>query len=336
MPSTPGTPGRRRLGSGPVGPQPTGEERDSVPALREHFRSADLGEAEAYINRSYGSVDLDAQDLVFEESSVGDDRFGLRRLNIRGGYSAECDLDAIIVVHSDARYEWEIDGERGDAADPVLFQPGSTLACRLQDTRVQVVALPMDALTDLARTVYNDDTVTVRFDGTRAADPALLRAWQSASAMAFAAETALDNDLARASLFRSIAVSTLEAFPLIDDRAERRETVAQQQRAYRAAVAFFEQNASLPITVDDAAAAAGVGSAALRRAFRAHSAAGRTPMEHLTAVRLDAARAEMVGTPIGSVDDLSEIASRWGFSVAGLRRHHLAAYGNSPEDLLGL
>ncbi|MFJ6679062.1 helix-turn-helix domain-containing protein [Microbacterium sp. NPDC091382] len=307
-----------------------------MPALREHFRSADLGEAEAYITRSYGSVDLEAQDLVFEESSVGDDRFGLRNLNIRGGYSAACDLDAVIVVHSDARYEWEIDGERGDAATPVLFQPGSTLACRLQDTRVRVVALPIDALTDLARTVYNDDTVTVRFDGTRAADPTLLRAWQSASAMAFAAGDALDNDLARASLFRSIAVSTLEAFPLIGDRADRVETVAQQQRAYRAAVAFFEQNASLPITVDDAAAAAGVGSAALHRAFRAHSVAGRTPMDHLTAVRLDAARAEMIRTAIGSVEDLGKIALRWGFTAAALRQHHLAAYGTTPEDLLGV
>ncbi|WP_020097074.1 helix-turn-helix domain-containing protein [Microbacterium sp. 11MF] len=307
-----------------------------MPALREHFRSADLGEAEAYITRSYGSVDLDAQDLTFEESSVGDERFALRRLNIGGGYSAECDLDAIIVVHSDARYEWEIDGERGDAADPVLFQPGSTLACRLQDTRVQVVALPMDALTDLARTVYNDDTLTVRFDGTRPADPTLLRAWRSASALAFSAEATLDNDLARASMFRSIAVSTLEAFPLIGDRAQRVESVAQQQRAYRAAVSFFEQNASLPITVDDAAAAAGVGSGALRRAFRGHSVAGRSPLEHLTAVRLDAAHADIVGTAMGSVDDLSEIASRWGFTEEGLRRHHLAAYGTRPEDLLGV
>ncbi|WP_060916011.1 helix-turn-helix domain-containing protein [Microbacterium oleivorans] len=307
-----------------------------MPVVREHFRSDDVSEAETYIHRSYGRVELDAQDLVFEESSVGDERFGLRRLDIRGGYSAECDLDAVIVVHSDAQYEWEIDGERGDAAEPVLFQPGYTLACRLEDTRVRVVALPLGALTELARTVYNDETLAVRFDGGRAVDPALLRAWRSASTLAFTAEESLDNDLARASLFRSIAVSTLEAFPLLGDRRERAETVAQQQRAYRSAVSFFEQNASLPITVDDAAAAAGVGSAALRRAFLAHSAAGRTPLQHLTAVRLDAARADIVATAIGSLDDLGEIASRWGFTVSSLTRQHLDVYGIRPQELLGL
>lgn len=305
-------------------------------AVREHFRSADVGEAESYIHRSYGSVDLDAQDLVFEESSVGDDTFALRRLSIRGGYRAECDLDAVIVVHSDARYEWEIDGERGDAAQPVLFQPGATLACRLEDTRVRVVALPIGALTDLARTVYNDDTLTIRFEGSRAVDTGLLRAWRSASTLAFAAEDSLDNDLARAALFRSIAVTTLEAFPLVGDRRGRAESVAQQQRAYRTAVSFLEQNASLPITVDDAAAAAGVGSAALHRAFLAHSVAGRTPMEHLTSVRLDAAHADLAATAIGSVADLREIASRWGFTVPSLTSHHLAVYGTRPQDLVGI
>lgn len=303
--------------------------------LEEHFRSADLGEAEEYIRRSYGNVQLDADDLVFEEASTGDERFGLRRLNVEGGYSASCDLEAVIVVQSADRYEWEIDGVRGTAQDPVLFAPGR-LDCRLQDAHVQVVALPVDVLTEVARTVYNDDAVTLSFAGTSAQSPAHSRAWQSAAALAFASAPLLENDLVRASIFRSLAVSTLEAFAVIDDVRARRETVQQQQAAYRKAVAFLEEHASLPITIEDAAAAAGVGSAALERAFRTHSLSGRTPVEHLTAVRLDAAHAEMVRAPLDGTLTVAQVAARWGFTEAGLTRHHRRAYGTAPADLLGL
>ncbi|MCM3696207.1 helix-turn-helix domain-containing protein [Microbacterium oleivorans] len=303
--------------------------------IEEHFRSADLGEAEEYIRRSYGNVQLDADDLVFEESSTGDERFGLRRLNVEGGYSASCDLEAVIVVQSDDGYEWEVGGVRGTAQSPVLFQPG-TLDCRLQDARVQVVALPVDVLTDVARTVYNDDTLTLSFDGASALSPALSMAWRSTTAMAFDAEPLFGNDLVRASVFRSLAVSTLETFAAVDETRARRETVEQQQTAYRRAVAFLEDHASLPITIDDAAAAAGVGAAALARAFRTHSLAGRTPEEHLSAVRLDAAHADLVRAPLGGSVTVAEIAARWGFAEAAFVRLHRRAYGVPPGELLGL
>lgn len=304
--------------------------------LREHFRSADLGEAESYIQRSYGNVDLDAEDLVFEETSVGDERFALRRLSVEGGYSADCDLDAVIVVQSDGDYEWEVAGERGTATAPVLFQPGSTLACRLQDTRVRVVGFPVEVLTDLARTVYNDDAINVSFAGAHPVSPSLARAWQSAASLAFESGGAFDSDLIRAAAFRSLAVTTLETFATVGDRRKRAESVAQQQGAYRRAVAFFEQHASLPITIDDAASAAGVSTAALDRAFRTHSVPGRTPQEHLLAVRLDAAHTEMVGSSIDAGLTVRAVAARWGFTPRELTRHHLQIYGTRPADLLGL
>ncbi|MFI8631647.1 helix-turn-helix domain-containing protein [Microbacterium sp. NPDC077663] len=303
--------------------------------LEEHFRSADVGEAEEYIGRSYGKVQLDADDLVFDESSMGDERFDLRRLHVGGGYRASCDLEAVIVVQSADRYEWEVGGVRGTAHAPVLFQPG-TLHCRLQDARVRVVALPVHELTSVARTVYNDDTLTLSFAGPSASSRSLSAVWQSAAAMAFDAQPLLANDLVRASVFRSLAVSTLEAFAVVDDARVRRETVEQQQNAYRAAVAFLEDHASLPITIDDAAAAAGVGSAALARAFQTHSLAGRTPAEHLSAVRLDAAHADLVRSPIGGSATVGGIAARWGFTEDAFIRRHLQAYGITPGELLGL
>lgn len=303
-------------------------------AVREHFRSDDLGEAESYIQRSYGDVDLAAQRLVFAESAVGDHRFGLRRLDIEGEYSAVCDLQAFLVVQAAGGYEWEVGGRRGDAAEPVLFEPGA-LRCRVQDTEVTVVALSADALTETARAVYNDDDLVVSFDDNRAIDASLSRAWRSAAAIAFDPGAAIDNDLVRASLFRSLAVATLETFALRGDRRERVLSAALQQKAYRYAVSFFEQNAALPITVDDAAGAAGVSSDALARAFRSHSPTGRTPAEHLAAVRLDAAHTDIVGATIGGDEDITTIASRWGMSARALVRRHLAVYGTCPRDILG-
>ena len=310
-------------------------EGNVVGVVRERFRSDDLGEAESHIGRNYGKVDLAADRLVFAESAVGDHRFGLRRLDIEGGYSAACDLQAFLVVQAAGGYEWEVGGQRGDAAEPVIFEPGS-LRCRVQDTHVTVVALSVDAFTETARTVYNDDDLVVTFDDNRATDAALVRAWSSAAALAFDAGAAIDNDLVRASLFRSLAVATLETFALRGDRRVRVLSAALQQKAYRYAVSFFEHNAARPITVDDAAGAAGVSSDALARAFRSHSPSGRTPAQHLAAVRLDAAHADIIGATIGGEEDIRTIASRWGMSERGLVRRHLEVYGTCPRDLLGL
>lgn len=302
--------------------------------LEEQFRSADIGEAEAYIRRSYGKVELFADDVVISESSAGDERFSLRRLDIQGGFRASCDLEAVVAVQSDDSYMWEVDGVRGTAREPVLFQPGA-FACRLDDVRARAIVLPVHVLTDVARTVYNDDAVTATFAGASASSPARARAWLSALRMAFEAETLLDNELVRASVFRAVAVSTLETFAMLGDCRARRTTVAQQQRAYRTAIAFFEDHASLPITIDDAAAAAGVSTEALARAFRTHSAGGRSPGEHLRAIRLDAAHADLLRAPLDGSTTAADIAARWGFREATFKSEHARVYGTRPQDILG-
>jgi AraC-like DNA-binding protein len=302
--------------------------------VREEFVTADLGEAESYIAQNYGNVDLTAHELTFSETSVGDDRFALRDLRISGGYSAECALEAVIVVQSDAGYRWEVDGVRGDATAPVLFQPGGSLACQLEDTDVNVVVFPLAALTELARTVYNDASMTVRFDDNRLADASLASAWRAVTTHAFHAVPALHSDLVRASIFRSLAVTALEAFALRGDRQERVESVRQQQQAYRTATAFLDDHASLPITVDDAAASAGVSTAALNRAFQSHSVTGQTAAEYLWAVRLDAAHSDLLAADLGGSESVARIAARWGFTERSLTARHARVYGYLPQDLI--
>ena len=64
------------------------------------------------------------------------------------------------------------------------------------------------------------------------------------------------NPLMRASLFHTLAVSTLECFRLSADPRERSRTPGDQQTRYHRAVDFIEDHASLPITVGDIASAA--------------------------------------------------------------------------------
>ncbi|MFF0902069.1 UNVERIFIED_CONTAM: hypothetical protein RF653_03250 [Kocuria sp. CPCC 205316] len=74
----------------------------------------------------------------------------------------------------------------------------------------------------------------------------------------------------RTDLTRRLAVGMLECFPLIGDRELRSLSTAAQARRYRIAVAFLDDNAQLPVTVEDAARAASAMTTALVRVFRAH------------------------------------------------------------------
>jgi AraC-like DNA-binding protein len=302
-----------------------------VTVRRDEFRTSDPGEAEQHLRRNYGDVALDGTELAYEETSIGDDRLALGELRVSGEYAATADVAAITIAESSRGYRWQVGDERGDAAHPVLFQPGAPMSCQVRDAHVRVVVLPLPALTEMARTVYNDDTLTVRFERSEPTSPAMLRAWRAASAIAFDSTADLGNELVRASVVRTLAVTTLEAFGLAGDRPGRAASARQQLAAYRRAVAFLDDHASLPITIDDAATAAGVSTADLHRAFRSYATPGRTPEGHLGAVRLDAAHADLLH---GRGPSVRAIALRWGFSERALVRRHLEVYGVDPHDLL--
>lgn len=299
------------------------------------FATSDLAEAEQHLQRNYGDVALRAEALSYEETSVGDERFALGELRVRGGYRAAADVAAVTIAVAERGYRWSIGDARGDAVDPVLFQPGAPMSCEVSDAQVRVVVLPLPALTDVARTVYNDDRIDVRFDAERIPDAALRRAWRSTVDWAFGSTAGLSSELVRTSVFRALAVTTLEAFPLAGDRRHRAGSTRRLHLAYRRAVRFLEDHASLPITVVDAASAAGVSSAELDRAFHAYAPPGHTPAAHLLAVRLDAAHSDLRKAHVAEPSLVREIAHRWGFTEHSLTRHHVRAYGIAPLKLLG-
>jgi AraC-like DNA-binding protein len=81
------------------------------------------------------------------------------------------------------------------------------------------------------------------------------------------------------------------------------------------AVAFVAAHADREITVEDIAAAAGVGVRRLQEAFREQR--DTTPTRFLRAVRLERAHADLVVADPAAGCTVAEVAARWGFAHAG-------------------
>ncbi|PZU36378.1 MAG: hypothetical protein DI573_13795 [Microbacterium sp.] len=100
--------------------------------------------------------------------------------------------------------------------------------------------------------------------------------------------------------------------------------------SYRVAVAFIEENAGLPITVEDVAVAAGVSSMRLGQIFSQHASPAESPRACIRRMRLEAARRQMSKAAPGEMT-LGDVAARWGFTQQGLVRHYRRAFGVDPR-----
>jgi AraC-like DNA-binding protein len=100
----------------------------------------------------------------------------------------------------------------------------------------------------------------------------------------------------------------------------------------RRAMEFIEDNAGMPITVPDVAAAVGASARTLQRGFREHS--DSTPLAYLARVRLENAHQELRRADPETAT-VSAIAARWGFANLGrFAARYRAAYGVLPGEAL--
>ncbi|WZH35396.1 MAG: AraC family transcriptional regulator [Microbacterium enclense] len=100
----------------------------------------------------------------------------------------------------------------------------------------------------------------------------------------------------------------------------------------RRAKAFIEAHAAESVVLADIAQAARLSPRGLQYAFRAST--GRTPMQYLRRVRLDAARADLRSAD-PSVDTVAAIAARWGFSNLGrFAAMYRGEFGETPSTTL--
>jgi transcriptional regulator GlxA family with amidase domain len=100
-------------------------------------------------------------------------------------------------------------------------------------------------------------------------------------------------------------------------------------RHLRAALGYIEAHLSEPMTLGDIASAAGCSARTLNDAFREHFAV--SPMTRVRQLRLDAARAEL----LGGGASVTWVACRWGFShLSRFSAVYHERFGELPSQTL--
>ncbi|MFF1632895.1 helix-turn-helix transcriptional regulator [Leifsonia sp. NPDC058248] len=296
----------------------------------------DIDVAREILRATYGSAELASGALAgfrYLEETHGDEHVLISRLGFAGEVQTLADVQYITIASAVSGYLWEVGDERGALADqPALFQFGHPIGARIDDCVIDVVNFDRASLAATARRLYVDDTIRLDFDSPLPASPTDARRWMAAQSFArdVAVSAAYDSPLVRASLNRGLAVAALEGFRLAGDRVQRSASFRAQRRAFTLGSRFLEDNASLPITVDDAAQHAGVSTHQLVTAFLALGSL--SPAAFLQRVRLAAAHQDLTAADSTRGDTVGAIATRWGFAHAGsFARRYREHYGVSPR-----
>jgi AraC-like DNA-binding protein len=263
----------------------------------------------------------------------------LGRHRFAGDLTLSVGLPFVAIGFARGDYLWRNGDQLGDLTQqPALFQPEDDVVTTIDHADVEVVGLDVGALERTASALFGDDTLRMRFLSSTPVDAAAGRHWRAVAQVAWSAVdqdggAGFDNDLLRASLYRQLAVATIETFPLAGDHEARRTTVASRAAAFKRAVGYIDAHASLPITLDDIAIAAGTSPAELDRAFDMHLPF--TTEQYLGSVRLSAARRDLSGADPAQPDAIAAVAARWGFADARVfSRRYRERYGETPQETL--
>lgn len=303
------------------------------------FESTDIDETEQFFTDSFGKVEMGWPTFSrIEQWGVQDDRFTLSFLAFAGGYTSLADTDEFNIAAASSSCPWEEGRDSGDfGTSPKLFRPGHPTSVVVGDAAVRNVVLGRRTLERTARLLYGQDDLVVAFDGGETVGPEAGRAWLRVVEVAhqYARAGALGNELVRSSLYRLLAVTALESFRLHADRHALRLSAERRAAIHRKAAEFFREYASLPVTIEDAAEAAGASVPELVLAFRAHELDGATPTAYLRDVRLAAALDDLRAGDPTLGDTVREIAVRWGFgSASRFAQLFRAKYGINPKWVL--
>lgn len=299
--------------------------------------AASTDEAEDLIRRDFGPVAQITGDVTYDAGVAGDDKFSVAAITFGGSFSSVAELERVVMVSATGTYGWECGGESGNLGQsPVVVEPNLSLGGNIRDVDIVLASFSVPPLETLARSMFADDSLQVRFDQRgpiSTAHPRTIRETLQYAADTAATET-FDNDLVRASLYRLLGVTLLQGFALSGDPAARALNSAVLFHGYQRAVTFIDDHASLPVTIEDIAVAAGLSTEQLNYAFSAHSFDGGTAAGRLRAARLSAAHEELVQGDPTSGDTVGAIALRWGFSPKRFAALYRDTYGTNPKWVL--
>lgn len=300
----------------------------------------DRGEAARLLRRSYPhlSVEVGIGDtpFVFRQSAVGDHRLWSTELMLAGPARASGTFhDGALVVGEvlAGGLTAEYARTRIDAARPFL-QPTGAARMHLDDLHLRMTALDAEEFRRAAER-YEHDGTRRRLSRSAPASPAATAAWQWTAAHIHRSvrdPQTLNNPIIAGELF-DLAVRTVLACFAEPSEESDGASVAAAPRAVRRAVAYLEEHALESVAIPDVADAARVSVRSLQALFRRHL--GVSPVEHLHAIRLEAAHRDLLGGFDGDEATVRAVAERWGFGNSGrFARLYQDRFGERPSETL--
>lgn len=300
----------------------------------------DRGEATRLLRRSYPhlAVEVGASEapFVFRQSAFGDGRIESTELMLAGPARASGSFheDALAVGEVLAGgLTAEYARIRVDPAQPFL-QPAGTGRLRLDDLHLRMTVLDAEAFRRAAER-YRHDGAHRRLTRSAPVSAAAGAAWRWAAGhiqRSVRDPQVLANPIIAGELFDLAVRSVLACFAEPSEEPEG-AGVATAPRAVRRAVAYLEEHALDSVAIPDVADAARISVRSLQALFRRHL--GVSPIEHLHAIRLEAARRDLIGGAEGGEATVRAVAERWGFGNSGrFARLYQQRFGERPSETL--
>lgn len=185
---------------------------------------------------------------------------------------------------------------------------------------------------ELARRITGDDLLSLRLTSVHPRSETAARHWVRAFDYLLGSAMSVDGDeLIEAGLARHALTVVLSCFPSTFGSAIVRDGAGESGATVSKALAYIDDNAHLPITVDDVAEAVHISTRGLQYAFR--RSIDTTPTEYLRRVRLDGAHRDLRNA--ANDESVAQIARRWGFGNSSrFNALYRQTYGRSAKETL--
>jgi AraC-like DNA-binding protein len=219
--------------------------------------------------------------------------------------------------------------------DCFLVVPHRPLAVTWRSIGVGVTTLSLD---DLQRDAVGlIDHAKLEIDFTRPITSAAGRHWSQT--VRYARNTISNSPmlasapLARRELGWLIDSAALACFPNSTLDAGSTAYVGDPPQPLRRALAFIDEHAGDPITLDEIATAARLSPRGVQAAFRRHL--DTTPLAHLRTVRMERAHRDLQGAEPGDGVSVAALAAKWGFTHLGrFAVDYRRRFGTYPSQTL--
>ncbi|MGC4877912.1 helix-turn-helix transcriptional regulator [Micromonospora sp. DT43] len=312
----------------------------------QRYATRDTDEAHDFVRRAFLDIKVrfsgegrDGAGLRTATTSLAD--VGVTRLHYSARTQAQTapdgDLNIAYLMGGRFTVARAKDEYRMRSGDVMLILPDHSEDLTYDDIDTFVARLPRALLEEVAHAKTGINGTELRFDSSRPISAALGRHWtQTLSHLTRAVlsdPTLMTNPLITENARHLLAATALAVFPNTVHTAALRSAGEVTPRALRQAVTYVDDHAGQPITVDQIAAAAGVGARALQLAFRRHH--DTTPMRYVRRIRLERAHRDLQTADPSTGVTVAMIATRWGFTHLGrFSTDYRAAYGSSPSQTL--